>query len=243
MYALQSRGIERDEAICTAIEQFGDVQMIQHEVNQAYPSATKKLILKEIIIAGLCLIACMVGPWLLIEAYFQYYFIAVPMISLAVAYGIYHIAVKRQTFWWLSIIGFIGIYIFFLLTISPTPGTSITWEFYLKQLFSLEWDRLTGPSGLLELVTMHMMWYVVIVFQFIMGNNYIPVWKRICNASFAYWAMIFIGVFVAGSFSSSETQVLVANVFLLYGFFQQTISIEGILKLQAKVINMRRSAT
>ncbi|UWG96574.1 permease prefix domain 1-containing protein [Dehalobacter sp. DCM] len=238
--ALRSSDLDQDEAIRTVIAQFGDIQMIQHEVNQAYPSAKKRHILKEMCIAGLCLIACIVGPKLLIEAYFQYYFIAVPIIALAIAYGIYHLAVKRQTFWWLYVIGFIGIYLFFLQAfLTPARETAINWELYPQQLFSLNWDRLTGPSGLWDFVTMHMMWYVVILFQFIRGNNYIPVWKRICNASFAYWAMLFIGVFVAGSFSSGETQVLVANVFLLYGFLQQTISIEGILKLQAKVVNLR----
>ncbi|ESU33382.1 hypothetical protein G3A_06785 [Bacillus sp. 17376] len=39
--ALQKQGVEKMEAIRTVLEQFGDIRMIQAEVNESYPSAIK----------------------------------------------------------------------------------------------------------------------------------------------------------------------------------------------------------
>jgi hypothetical protein len=111
----------------------------------------------------------------------------------------------------------------------------LTIELYLQQLFSLEWDRLTGTSGLFEFATIHMMWYVIVAIKFFSIKNYIPVWKNVCNASFQYWAMLLIAVFVTRFQSSGEWAVLYLNVFLLYSFFQQTVSIQGIMIFKEKV--------
>lgn len=236
--SLQKQGLEKSQAIQIVLEQFGDIQMIQTEVNQSYPSAIKSHVQKEVVIAILCLIASMIGPSILIGAHFQPYFVFAPLIALVFAYMIHRFIAKRQTDWKLSVIGLIVIYIFFLQLFKRMYGTSLSWEAYGDHLFSLDWNRLTGSSGLFEIVTIHMMWYVIIAFQFITHYNYNPVWKRVLNSSFQYWAMLLIGVFLARFQSSAELSVLFLNIFLLYAFLQQTISIKGITIFSQKMSRM-----
>ena len=235
---LQKQGIEKMEAIRTVLDQFGDIQMIQAEVNESYPSAIKSQTQKESVIGMICIIASLIGPMILIGAHFQPYFIIGPLIALVFAYLIHRFIVKRQSDWRLSVIGIITIYIFFLQLFTRMYGTSLSLEIYGGHLFSLDWNRLTGSSGLFEFVTLHMLWYVIIAFQFITNDNYIPVWKRILNTSFRYWTMLLIGVFLARFQSSAEWSVLFINVFLLYAFLQHTISIKGITIFSQKVSRM-----
>lgn len=236
--SLKKQGQEKTEAVQTVLEQFGDIQMIQTEVNQSYPSAIKYHFQKESVIAILCIIASMIGPVILIGAHFQPYFIFVPLIALTFAYVIHRFIAKRQTDWKLSLIGLIVIYIFFLQLFKRMYNTSLSLEVYGGHLFTLDWNRLTGSSGLFEFVTIHMMWYVIIAFQFITNENYIPVWKRILNSSYQYWTMLLIGVFLARFQSSAEWSVLFMNIFLLYAFLQQTISIKGITIFSRKMSRM-----
>ncbi|MBT2645058.1 hypothetical protein J7I80_22820 [Bacillus sp. ISL-41] len=236
--SLQKQGLEKTEAVQTVLEQFGDIQMIQTEVNQSYPNAIKSHFLKESVIAILCIVASMIGPMILIGAHFQPYFIFAPLIALTFAYIIHHFIAKRQTDWKLSVIGIIVIYIFFLQLYKRMYGTSLSLEAYGGHLFTLDWNRLTGSSGLFEFATIHMMWYLIIAIQFITNNNYIPVWKRSFNSSFQYWAMLLIGVFLARFQSSAEWSVLFVNIFLLYAFLQQSISIKGIRIFSQKISRM-----
>lgn len=235
---LQKQGIEKMEAIRTVLDQFGDIQMIQTEVNESYPSAIKSQTQKESVIGIICIIASLVGPMILIGAHFQPYFISASLIALVFAYLVHRFIAKRQSDWRLSVIGIITIYIFFLQLFTRMYGTSLSLEIYGGHLFSLDWNRLTGSSGLFEFVTLHMLWYVIIAMQFITSNNYIPVWKRILNSSFQYWVMLLIGVFLARFQSSAEWSVLFINVFLLYAFLQHTISIKGITIFSQKVSRM-----
>ncbi|WP_102262461.1 permease prefix domain 1-containing protein [Mesobacillus jeotgali] len=235
--ALQKQGVEKMEAIQTVLEQFGDMQKIQTEVNQSYPSAIKSHIQKESVIAILCIIASVIGPMILIGAHFQPYFVFAPLIALVFAYLVHRFIAKRQSDWRLSGIGLIAIYVFFFQLFNRMYG-SLSLDLYGAHLFTLDWNRLTGSGGLFEFVTIHMMWYVIIAMQFIGSNNYIPVWKRILNSSFQYWAMLLIGVFVAMFQSSGEWSVLFINIFLLYAFLQHTISIKGITIFSQKVSRM-----
>lgn len=233
--ALLQKNVEKEVAVRTVLEQFGGIEMLQAEVNQTYPGSVRNAIIKELLIAALCLLACLIGPWLLIGAIFQSYFIYAPILFLMLAAGVYHLLVKHQTYWLFSLAGTAAIYSFFLYLFLPQMGGVFTPELYAQQLFTLDWNRLTGPSGLFNLVTLHMLWYVLILVQLVLANNYIPVWKQVCNAGFQYWAMLLAGVFLARWQPSAETSVLLANVFLLYAFFQQTLSPEGFIRLKKKI--------
>ncbi|MDZ5472927.1 permease prefix domain 1-containing protein [Bacillus sp. 31A1R] len=233
--ALQKQDINREEAIKTVLEQFGEMEMLQTEVNQTYPSSIKNHVQKELVIAIICLIASMIGPSLLINARFQIYFILAPIQALIVAYLLYRFVIKKQSYWFISIIGFVCIYFFFLQTFANIFHDPLTYQLYWSQLFSLDWNQLTGMNGLFEFETIHMMWYVVIAMQFLTNNGYIPVWKRVCNATFQYWAMLLIGFLLAGFQSSGQWSILYLNVFLLYSFLQQTLSIRAFLLVKEKV--------
>lgn len=236
--SLQKQGLEKSEAIRRVLEQFGDMQMIQAEVNESYPSAIKAQIQKESVIGIICFLASLIGPMILIGAYFQPYFISASLISLVFAYLVHRFIAKRQSDWRLSVIGLIAIYVFFFQLFKRMYGSSLSLDLYGAHLFTLDWNRLTGSGGLFEFVTIHMMWYVIIAFQFATNDNYIPVWKRILNSSFQYWSMLLIGVFLAMFQSSGEWSVLLINVFLLYAFLQHTISIKGITIFSQKVSRM-----
>jgi hypothetical protein len=236
--SLQKQGMEKSEAIRTVLEQFGDMQLIQTEVNQSYPSAMKFHIQKEIVISILCIIATIIGPIILIGAHFQPYFIFAALVALVLAYLVHRFILKRQADWRLSVIGVIAIYIFFLQFLPRLYGTLLSFKFYSSQLFTLDWNRLTGSNGLFEYVTLHMMWYVIIAFQFLTNANFIPVWNRVLTSSFQYWSMLLIGIFLAKLQPSAEWAVLFINVFLLYGFLQHTISIKGIIVFSQKVSRM-----
>jgi hypothetical protein len=236
--SLLKQGLEKSEAIQTVLEQFGDIQMIQTEVNQIYPSAVKSHIQKESVIAILCVLASIIGPMIIIGAHFQPYYIFASIFALLFAYIIHRFIARRQTDWKLSVLGLIIIYIFFLQLFERMYGTEMSLELYGAHLFTLDWNRLTGTSGLFEIVTLHMMWYVVIVYQFATNANYIPVWKRILNSSFQYWSMLLFGVFLARFQNSAEWSVLFINVFLLYTFLQHTLSIKAITTFSQKVFRM-----
>jgi hypothetical protein len=225
----------KDEAIKTVIEQFGDIKMLKNDVNWTYPSASKQHIQKEMIIILLCIVASIIGPGLLINAHFQTYFIIAPMQALILAYPIYRFIINRVTQPLLSLIGFSLIYIFFIKLFSDLLVTPLTFELYLSQLFSLDWHRLSSSDGLFTYVTLHMLWYLVIVFQIFSKNSYVPLWKRVCTASFKYWAMLLVGVLLARAQSSAEMGVIFLNVFLLYGFFQAFISIPVLHLWKAKL--------
>lgn len=232
--ALLKQDKDKDEAVRIVIEQFGDLQMLQDEVSTAYPNSIKNHIQKEILIAIVCLIASLIGPSLLIGAHFQIYFILAPMQALLIAYLVHRFIIKKLTDWRLSIIGAIIIYLFFLKILPQITGSSMSAQLYFDHLFSLEWNQLTGSNGLFEFVTTHMLWYVVIAFNLLTKENFIPAWKRVLNTSFQYWSMLLLGLFLARFQSSAEWSVLYMNVFLIYSFLQQTVSIKWIKILKEK---------
>ena len=234
--ALEKQNINKEEAIRTVLEQFGDIGTLQKEVNETYPGSIKRHIQKEIFIAIICMVASVIGPMILIGAHFRSYLIMAPIQALILAYVIYRFVVNRQVHWLISIIGFFSIYLFFIIGIFPMLiGIPISLDVYTNHLFSLQWDRLTGLNGLFEIVTIHMMWYVVISFQILSNKNYIPTWKKIMNASFHYWAMLLIAILFALFQSSAEWGVLYLNVFLLYTFLQLTISIDRVCVIKEKI--------
>lgn len=231
-------GMGREQAVRTVLEQFGGIEMLQHEVNRAYPSPFKQHVLKELLIALLSLAACLIGPKLLIGAVFQPYFILAPAVFLVMAYALYHLVIKHQTNWILSLIGVAAVYGYFLQLLLPESGAVFTSGWYIKQLFTLEWGRLAGASGLFNFVTLHMFWYALIAVRLLTDNHYIPVWKRIANASFHYWAMLLAAVLLARWQPSSELSVLLLNVFLIYAFWQQALSLESLTRLKQKINRM-----
>lgn len=234
--SLEKQNINKEVAIRTVLEQFGDICSLQKEVNETYPGSLKRHIQKEIIIAIICMVASVIGPMILIDAHFRSYLIIAPIQALIIAYIIFRFVVSRQTNWLISVIGFLAIYVYFIIGLLPLfHGATFTIDLYLKQLFSLQWDRLTGLNGLFEFVTIHMMWYVVISFQILSNKNDIPTWKKVINASFHYWAMILIAILFARFQSSAEWGVLYLNVFLLYTFLQQTISIDRVCIIKEKI--------
>ncbi|MRG85983.1 permease prefix domain 1-containing protein [Salinibacillus xinjiangensis] len=223
-HSLRLENVDEKEAIQAVIDQFGPVEMLQKEVNETYPSSMKNHVFKEVLIGMICIIASVIGPGLLIGAYFQPYFIFAPIQALVAAYVIYRFIIKKQTYWLFSIIGFIPIYIIFLQFIAQMYGTPLTLELYLSEIFSLDWNRLAGLNGLFEFPTLHMFWYIILLTQLCRNNSYLSVWKRMCNATFHYWAMLFIALVFARFQSSAEWSVISMNVILLYAFLQQLIS-------------------
>ncbi|MFE8700073.1 hypothetical protein ACFYKX_05475 [Cytobacillus sp. FJAT-54145] len=232
---LIKQGVESSKAVSIVIEQFGEIEMLQNEVNHTYPSSVRNHVQKEILIAMVCLIACITGPWLLIGAHFDISFILAPMQALVIAYLIYRFIIKRQTYWLFSIVGSILLYLVFLKFFTRFYGEPLTFNVYISHLFSLEWDRLTGSNGLFEIVTIHMMWYITIASQIMSKDQFIPLWQRISNTTFHYWAMVIIAIFVARFQSSAEWAVLFMNVFLLYVFLQQTLSNKTVLITKQKL--------
>jgi hypothetical protein len=234
-HSLRKKGIDEVTAIQTSIEHFGEIEMLQQEVNNTYPNAITSHVQREVLIGVIILIASIIGPSILIEAHFRAYFIIAPIQALILAYIIYRFVIKKQTYWVLSLVGFAASYIFFIQMLPQIYGSRLTLDFYASHLFSLEWDRLTGSNGLFEFVTIHMLWYVIITIQFFSRDTYTYIWKKICHASFQYWTMLLIAVFFARFQSSAEWGVLFLNVFLLYAFLQQTISIQALLIYKEKV--------
>ncbi|WP_156291876.1 permease prefix domain 1-containing protein [Oceanobacillus salinisoli] len=222
--SLRRDDVDEQEAIQIVIEQFGPVEMLKEEVNQTYPSSMKNHLFKEVLIGIICIVASVIGPGLLIGAYFQPYFIVAPIQALVVAYFIHRFIIKKQTFWMFSIIGFIPIYVIFLQFLSQMYGTPLTLELYLSEIFSLDWNRLAGINGLYEYPTLHMFWYFILLAQLVSGNNYVSVWKRMCNATFHYWAMLLVALVIAKFQTSAEWAVISMNVILLYTFLQEMIS-------------------
>ncbi|MFS0862858.1 permease prefix domain 1-containing protein [Fredinandcohnia sp. 179-A 10B2 NHS] len=237
-YSLRKRDVEKKAAIETVISQFGNISMLKEEINQTYPSSIKKHIQKEFTVAIICFIASIVGPIILIRASFSVYFLVATLTALLIGYVSYRFIIKKQTFWLFSILGLVPIYIVFIQLMKQMIGIQLTFDIYLNQIFSLNWNELTGSNGLFEFTTLHMMWYLVIAMQIISSRNYIPVWQRICNASFHYWAMLLLGLFFAKIQSSSEWATIYLNVFLLYSFLQQVISIDWILLFRQKVSSL-----
>lgn len=233
--SLRGNHVDEKEAIQTVIDQFGPVEMLQEEVNQSYPSSMKNHLFKEVLIGIICIIASVIGPGLLIGAYFQPYFIFVPIQALVVAYFIHRFIIKKQTYWLFSVIGFIPIYVIFLQFLAQMYGTSLTLELYLSEIFSLDWNRLAGLNGLYEFPTLHMFWYIILLVQLVSGNNYVSVWKRICNATFQYWAMLLFALVIARFQSSAEWSVISMNVILLYAFLQQVISNQQLIQWKERI--------
>ncbi|MFZ3580069.1 permease prefix domain 1-containing protein [Virgibacillus sp. DJP39] len=227
--------VDEKEAIQAVIDQFGPIEMLQEEVNQTYPGSMKNHLIKEVIIGIICIIASVIGPGLLIGAYFQPYFILAPIQALVVAYIIHRFIIKKQTYWMFSVIGFIPIYVIFLQFLAQMYGAPLTLELYLSEIFSLDWDRLAGLNGLYEFPTLHMFWYIILLAQLVGGNNYVPVWKRMCNATFHYWSMLLIALVIARFQSSAEWSVISMNVILLYAFLQQVISNQQFIQWKERI--------
>lgn len=237
-WLLKRRTTDKENAIRIVIEQFGEIDMLQDEVNKTFPNATKQHIQKEIIIAVLCIIASLIGPAILIGAHFQPYFFVVPVQALLVAYLIQRFLISQVYYPMLAFVGFAAIYLYFLQFLTQLVGAPLTIELYLNQIFSLEWDRLTGGEGLFNYVTLHMFWYIVLIVQILSTKNFTALWKKLFQSSFQYWAMLLFAVFIARFQSSAEWSVLYLNVFLLYGFFQQLLSIQQLQVWKEKLLHL-----
>ncbi|WLD92629.1 permease prefix domain 1-containing protein [Alkalihalobacillus sp. AL-G] len=231
--SLRRQYVIEEEAVRTAIDQFGEIQMLQDEVNQTYPSAVKQHAQKEITIGIVCLVATLIGPAILIGA--RPY---VPFLPLMFAYFIYRFVISQQKNAILSIVGFAAIYGCFFQFLPKIINSPLTFDLYIDQLFSLEWNQLTGPDGLFQFVTLHMMWYVILIKQLLDRKNYSPLWKRMSNVSFQYWAMLLVGLFLARFQSSGEMGVLFLNVFLLYAFLQQIVSVQEFKLWKEKLVRL-----
>lgn len=231
--SLKKKGAAEDEAIHSALEQFGDIEMLQKEVNQTYPSSMNLHIQKEVMIVAICFIAALIGPVILIGASPQ----LLPPFAVLFAYFLNRYVVSRMNNPFISLIGFLAIYSYFVYLFADLSISPLTLDFYVSQLFSLQLDRLAGSSGLFEFVTIHMMWYVMLLVKLLSNCNYIPLWKRFVNSTFQFWAMVFLGVFFARFQGNAEGVVLYLNTFLLYGFLQQVISVSG-LKMWIEKLNM-----
>ncbi|MFT4415615.1 hypothetical protein ACLM5H_17300 [Fredinandcohnia humi] len=236
--ALRKQGAQKGEAIQTVIQQFGTIPLLQQEINQTYPSSIKNHIYKEIIIAIICIAASIVGPGLLIGAYFQAYFVTTPILALLFAHFIYRYIVKKQTYWLFSIIGLALIYALFIQLFQSIIGNDWNMNTYITNLFSLNWSDLTGENGIFEFTTVHMMWYVIIAMQIISKNNFFPIWQKVCNASFHFWSMLLIGIMLARFQSSAEWAMIYLNVFLLYAFLQQVVSMNLVLVCKERMNRM-----
>lgn len=226
--SLMKKGMDKDEAINAAIQQFGEVEPLKEEVNRTYPSARKLHYQKELFIWLTCMLAAMIGPYLLIRAHFNIGFILTPMIFLAVSYALYHYVVKRISFPVVALLLVPVIYWFFINTFfsysDPNhPDYQFTFERYAQVIFSLDWNELTGSEGIFTFPALHMLWYAVILWKMAAHKRDQSLWKTISIASFQYWAMAFIGVLFARGASSAEAGVIEMNILLLYGFLQQIV--------------------
>ncbi|MET3698903.1 permease prefix domain 1-containing protein [Bacillus oleivorans] len=231
--ALLQQQMDREAAIQAAIEQFGEIAMLQNEINQTYPNAKKNHLINTAIIACICLIASILGPIILIGA--RPYF---PIAAVMMAYVIHSFIINKQKNVVFSLFCILASYICFWQLAAQIKQESFNFEFVLNQLFSLEWSRLTGSNGLFEIVTIHMMWYVLLLVQLLSSKRYQPLGKRITQASFQYWAMIIVGIFLARLQSSAEIGVIFLNIFMLYGFLQQIISVQFLSIWKEKVFRL-----
>lgn len=236
--SLRRKNVDEKVAIQAAIDQFGPVEMLKEQVHKTYPSSTKNHILKEILIGMICIFASIIGPGLLIGAHFQPYFIGAAIPALVIAYLIHRFIVKKQTNWLFSIIGFIPIYAVFLHFLAQMHRTPLTLKIYFSEIFSLDWNRLAGLTGLYEFPTLHMFWYVILLVQIFNVNNYLPVWKRLCNATFQYWAMVIIALLIGRFQPSAEWSVITMNVMVLYAFLHQVISSQLLIKWKGSLLRL-----
>lgn len=234
MNHLTRQGMPEKEAIEHSIKQFGEAELLQAEVNKSYSSSLKTHLLKELLIWGICLIAASTGPGLLINAHYHIYFIIWPLILLVLCYGIYHVIVKRISFpalWFVGVLLFYGTFVYFVCQ-------RFSSEYYVQNIISLIWDELTGGDGIFRVPTLHLLWLIIIAFVLSFSKNKKRRCLSVVQSSFEYWAMIMAGLFLVVTetlTNSGEGKVILLNIFLLYGFLQQAIELDFLMKSMNKV--------
>lgn len=234
MNDLMQHGMPEKEAIEHTIKQFGEAELLQAEVKKSYSSSLKRHLLKELLIWGICLIAMSIGPGLLINAHYQLYFIIWPLILLVLCYGIYHVIVKRISFpalWFVGVLLFYGTFVYFICQ-------RFSAEYYVQNIISLKWDELTGGDGIFSEPSLHLLWFMIIAFVLTFSKNKKRQWLSVVQSSFEYWAMVMAGLNIVVTetlTNSGEGKVILLNIFLLYGFLQQAIDLDFLVKSMNKV--------
>lgn len=231
-------GATHHEAIYSVMAQFGNAEFIREEIKNSYPSAKKQHAYKEIIVWGVCMIASIIGPGLLIGAHFQFYFISSPIFYLGLSYLFYHHILKKLKSSLLTSIGFIVAYCSIAYLFYSMIAKPFQLKLYAQYMYSFKLDELTGINGLVEFPTMHMMWYVLILWTLYKWNKYQPFWKVVFSVSFRFWALLFISIIIAKGTSSAEQGVIAMNIMLLYGFLQEMIQPISLTKLKLSPTNL-----
>jgi hypothetical protein len=193
-----------------------EVDTLQSGLKRSVVTIRNMQLLKELLIWIICLLAAISGPSFLIGAHFQLYFILYPLILLIACTAIYHILIKRGSHLIVSLVGLplaYGIYYF-------------------------NWKPILDGYGLFTASTLHILWVLMIGCVLIVQRSDKNKWYSVIRASFEYWFMILIAIYIVTkewiSFSS-EMNVVLLNLFLIYGLLQQLIVPTRILKLMKKL--------
>jgi hypothetical protein len=236
------KGIIEQEAIQQAMKQFGGVEKLQSELKRSMVSLQRLHFLKELVIWLICLLATIMGPSLLIGAYFQVYFILFPLFLLFCCYVIYHIMIKRGKHLIIPILGLPIAYIAY----ASYYVSRDSWAAFFKNIFNLHWNSLFGGYGLFNSPSLHLLWIMMIISILFVQRSNKKKWQSMIRGSYEYWFMIMIAMFIVTKEwldFSNEMIVILLNVFLLYGLLQQIVVPARIQKSISKLEYFLRKAT
>ncbi|WP_227013726.1 hypothetical protein [Paenibacillus psychroresistens] len=122
--------------------------------------------------------------------------------------------------------------------------SKVSWSVYLQNIFYYNWIHLTG-YGLFTTPMLHILWILILINIIFLQRSNKKKWHSLIRGSFEYWFMIMIAMYIVTkewiSFSS-EMNVILLNIFVLYGLLQQLIVPTYIVKSWNKLGHRLRSA-
>jgi hypothetical protein len=194
-------------------------------INKNNLNSRKLNLIKELIIWFICLAATSIGPILLINAPYDIAYTITAAILLGICCAIYHFIVKRLKHPYISIFGLCTLYGYFIYFMANESS----FKFFLRELFRLR----LGGDGFLTISMMHLLWGIIIIKHLLTGFFSKESAMKILQCSFEYWAVIMISLLIIRTeilTNSGEGKVIIGNIFLLYGFLQQFIDGNLILR-------------
>lgn len=224
------KGHSENEAIMLSLEQFGEPSLIESEVKKGFMNHKKSFFLKEMFIWMICLVAVTVGPMLLINAEYSPWFMLGTIVILAICYCIYHFILSKVSSPIFFMLGAAISYSFFVYLVI----TQSSFEFVLSQFTSF---TLSG-EGLFTIPMLHIFWVLIIILSWFSNTGSRSIRFVITKSTFRFWTMIAIS-FAIVVFeiltNSGEGKVILLNVFLLYGFLQEVIHGNFVVRTKNKI--------
>lgn len=224
------QGFHKPEAIKLALQQFGDKAELHAEVKRSYPVPGAAKWLKELLIWMLCLLAASIGPWLFVNARYSLFFVLFPLpVLLACAFFYYGLLTRvvLRPLWMIAVTVFLYASFLFL----AVRLTSL--EFVLHQFTALT----PSGDGLFTMPGIHLLWIVIVAFH-LMNGPAARAWKPLAGASFTFWGLNLAALLIVSSGllpDSSEGNVIVLNLFLLYGTLHQLIRPRDLITTKNKL--------